>query len=44
MKEQNPYVVSFFSCVAVLSEGKHKKENWRWNNDSNNSDDETVSD
>ena len=40
--EENPYVVCFSSCIIALSEGKHGRNNRRSNNDSSNSEDETV--
>ena len=35
-------VVYFFSCITALSEGKHGRNNRRPNEDSSNSEDETV--
>ena len=40
--EKNPYVVYFFSCITVLSQGTHENNNRRSNKDSSNSEDEAV--
>ena len=40
--EKNPYVVYFFSCITVLSQGTHEKKNRRSNKDSSNSEDDAV--
>ena len=40
--EENPYVACFFSCITALSEGKYGRNKQRANQDSSNSEDETV--
>ena len=40
--EENPYVVCFFSCITIPSEGNHGKMNRRSNKDSSNNEDGTV--
>ena len=42
MLEENSYVARFFSSVTALSEGNYGKKNRRSNEDSSNSEDETV--